>query len=543
MSARSLRRQRQGHILNLEKLIAEVRDASDISVESISFLETKLSRYETEINKLNEKIAVIIENEEEELRENSQTVDLFEKIADSFARLNALSCRLKTPASNSLPDPDSTSIMADSSGGLKAVRLPKLQLKKFSGNPLEWQEFIDMFNVSVHESDLPAIQKFVHLKSLLSNDAALCIANIELSANNYSIAYERLSARYGDEERQRHRLINRLVNLPAMDIKELTISIDYVDNLVSTVRALEKFGVNQEQYGTVILPVIESKLPVGWRLQWTREKEATGDRSFNSLLSFLEREIRIRQSAEVGMGESRRVGQLSKAPEVKSSAKSWRAVPTASALPAVTRNNRTCIFCQGNPLARVCEKKMSIADRWRLVRSSRACFKCGMVGHRKDKCFYRGICGVCKGDHISMLCERSESLSVQPKEVSLSEGVAKSSSVVSLSNSVSNVKKSVFLRTCAVKVNNLFLARVLCDTGCNRTFIKRDLVDKCGIKVSCRQSLSINSVGGISSDGIFDVVQFKLHGFNTDAVVEVEAFVVDNPIVFYQRFPIMLLGE
>ena len=151
MSARSLRRQRQGHILNLEKLIAEVRDASDISVESISFLETKLSRYETEINKLNEKIAVIIENEEEELRENSQTVDLFEKIADSFARLNALSCRLKTPASNSLPDPDSTSIMADSSGGLKAVRLPKLQLKKFSGNPLEWQEFIDMFNVSVHE--------------------------------------------------------------------------------------------------------------------------------------------------------------------------------------------------------------------------------------------------------------------------------------------------------------------------------------------------------------------------------------------------------
>ena len=41
----------------------------------------------------------------------------------------------------------------------------------------------------------------------------------------------------------------------------------------------------------------------------------------------------------------------------------------------------------------------------------------------------------------------------------------------------------------------------------------------------------------ISSDGIFDVVQFKLHGFNTDAVVEVEAFVVDNPIGLLPALP------
>jgi hypothetical protein len=107
-------------------------------------------------------------------------------------------------------------------------------------------------------------------------------------------------ARFGDNERQRSRLIRKLVELPVIDNKDIASTRDYVDDLIATVRAMEKFGVDKRNYGTVILPVIESKLPAGWQLQWNREKEISKEWSFDKLLSFLEREIRIRLSVEVG---------------------------------------------------------------------------------------------------------------------------------------------------------------------------------------------------------------------------------------------------
>jgi len=49
------------------------------------------------------------------------------------------------------------------------------------------------FHVAVHaNSQVPMVQKFAHLKSLLRGEAAKCIASIPTTAVNYDVAVDRL---------------------------------------------------------------------------------------------------------------------------------------------------------------------------------------------------------------------------------------------------------------------------------------------------------------------------------------------------------------
>ena len=48
------------------------------------------------------------------------------------------------------------------------VRLPKLQLPKFSGDVLKWPQFWDSFSVTVDSSDMSDVTKLTYLRSLLT---------------------------------------------------------------------------------------------------------------------------------------------------------------------------------------------------------------------------------------------------------------------------------------------------------------------------------------------------------------------------------------
>ena len=63
--------------------------------------------------------------------------------------------------------PDSFERDVQSSGG----QLPKLKLKSFDGNPLEWPEWSNMFVAIVHNPTIPNLEKMSHLKTLLTSKA------------------------------------------------------------------------------------------------------------------------------------------------------------------------------------------------------------------------------------------------------------------------------------------------------------------------------------------------------------------------------------
>ena len=69
------------------------------------------------------------------------------------------------------------------------IRLPKIEIKKFSGDPTLWRTFIDSFECAVHENkNLSDIEKMNYLINLLEGEAETTIKGLNLSNDNYKIA-------------------------------------------------------------------------------------------------------------------------------------------------------------------------------------------------------------------------------------------------------------------------------------------------------------------------------------------------------------------
>ena len=84
---------------------------------------------------------------------------------------------------------------------ISGYKRPKLNLKRFSGDPLAYQSFWDSFQSAVHnEESLDDIVKFNYLKGQLDGRAALAIEGLALTAANYREAVRLLEERFGDEQ-------------------------------------------------------------------------------------------------------------------------------------------------------------------------------------------------------------------------------------------------------------------------------------------------------------------------------------------------------
>ena len=70
------------------------------------------------------------------------------------------------------------------------MHLPKLQLPNFDGYILKWPEFWDIYELSVHmhRQDIPNVMKFSYSKGALRCSAALGIAGIYVTNENYDVA-------------------------------------------------------------------------------------------------------------------------------------------------------------------------------------------------------------------------------------------------------------------------------------------------------------------------------------------------------------------
>ena len=94
------------------------------------------------------------------------------------------------------------------------VRLPKLELKKFSGKIHEFQEFWDSFESAIHDNEsLFKVDKFKYLRSVLEEPAKSLIAGMSVTDAHYDAAIKLLKKRFGKTEVIQRAHINHLMNL------------------------------------------------------------------------------------------------------------------------------------------------------------------------------------------------------------------------------------------------------------------------------------------------------------------------------------------
>ena len=78
-----------------------------------------------------------------------------------------------------------------SSNNARSVKLPKIVIKQFDGDLVNWTSFLECFEATVDsKKDLSNVEKFTYLKGFMKEDALKVIGGLTLTNDNYTQALE-----------------------------------------------------------------------------------------------------------------------------------------------------------------------------------------------------------------------------------------------------------------------------------------------------------------------------------------------------------------
>ncbi len=150
-------------------------------------------------------------------------------------------------------------------------KLPKLTLPKFKGDVTKWNTFWDSYESAIHKNDaITKVDKFNYLSSLLEGTALRAIQGLNLTNANYDAAVEILQDRFGRPQQVIAAHMDEILKRQARTGEKLSSIIYVYDKISVHVRVLASLGVSSEQYGSLLISIIMSKLPSDIRLHIAR---------------------------------------------------------------------------------------------------------------------------------------------------------------------------------------------------------------------------------------------------------------------------------
>ena len=219
--------------------------------------------------------------------------------------------------------------------GIKA-KLPKIVLKKFQGDPIQYNPFWDAFSSAVDENQqLSDVDKFNYLKNLLEGPAAAAIKGLPLTADNYGAAKEILEKRFGQKQIVINAHMEGLVKLSPVSCNHNLKRLGQLYHQVeSHVGALQALGIDKDAYGTLLVPLLLEKIPMDLCLIISTK--------IDTLLQLFDNEIEARERCEV------MTRKIPKKPNYTQQPKGRKINPsTAAALLNQGTKSVSCTYCRG----------------------------------------------------------------------------------------------------------------------------------------------------------------------------------------------------
>ena len=384
-----------------------------------------------------------------------------------------------------------------------SFRLSKLDIPKFDGSILDFQSWWDQYEVAVHtNTGLSPVEKFVHLRSLLTSEASLSIDGFPLTAGNYDEAITLLTDRYGKKSKLISAHVSKLLSIDeitGVNPKNLRRQFDLME---SQVRSLSTLNVTSDMYGCILLPILLSKIPTVIRLAWNRTDQSKVDvPNVHEFLTFLKTEIVAREEAGASFistsGKKLSPPPRRKRPEHDGERGKGEVFSSASALNVLPKTKK-CLFCEGEHWSSQCYEsdKFSKQERWNRVKEARACYLCLNVGHVVKDCPVASkvkLCQKCPSRHNAVLCGRS----TDPTKGS--NNVNQSIAIVPTNTSTLSLGQVVVYQTVVVNVTGdggVCRARLLFDSGAGRSFIRTSLSRKLRCRRLGNETLDLGTFGG-----------------------------------------------
>ena len=210
------------------------------------------------------------------------------------------------------------------------------------------------------------------MKTYLDKSALQATEGFSLANENYTVAWQLLDERYGNEQLIITCHMSNLVKLDPViqaSVKEIRKLHDTIE---SNVRALISLGINHEHFGPLLVPIILEKLPNTIKLQISRK---LGKENWNieQFLSAINQQITARENFEYLKQNSF---------DSKEENKNF----TTSSLHAQARLKK-CVFCKcEDHYSDQCRIITDIDTRREILKKGNICFKCLKPGHIKRNC-------------------------------------------------------------------------------------------------------------------------------------------------------------
>ncbi|XP_071041967.1 uncharacterized protein [Parasteatoda tepidariorum] len=186
----------------------------------------------------------------------------------------------------------------------RKLKLPKIELVKFSSELKDWLSFWSQFKRIHEDNELENEDKFQYLIQCISKGtrAREIIDSFPPTSENYKKAIESLKSRFGRDELLIEFYVRQLLQLVVQNAKGAKNKINtssLYDKLESYLRALESIGLTSDKYAAMLFPLVESCIPEDVFRVWLRNPGAITDDSSNnvystklkSLLAFLKTEV------------------------------------------------------------------------------------------------------------------------------------------------------------------------------------------------------------------------------------------------------------
>ena len=386
---------RRGYLTHLKKLLQSVGEIlssteplNDDNVTTLRDLLEQLQRKQDLISELDGKILEATKEEDIEA-EVLQAEETYSTISTAKARITnrlaSIASAELTTTRSSTPPPPSVEHPSES-----ITRLPKLDLPHFTGNPLNWQPFWDCFKAAVDlNRSLTDVQKLSYLRAQLRGEASRVIAGFQLTNASYVDSVRLLQERFGQSYKQIDAHMQALIDLPG-PTNSLSSIREFYDATESHIRSLSALGKAEDSYGSLLVPIILSKLP-GKIKQNLARSHGKGEWTIHELRTSIRDELYI---LEIGSQQSDSHTPTQPTASFFSS---------TSKPPHQPRGKTQCPFCKGPHSALLCESIKDPKQRSDIVRQERLCFNC--LGHHKvSSCNSKHRCHHCKRKHHTTLC-------------------------------------------------------------------------------------------------------------------------------------------
>ena len=529
-----VRRAHRGVVTKLTREVDTILGEESATSEQISRLSVIYEQLENKLQMLqgiDQKILTLCSLEEVE-GEIEESEAVLAKLMEYKRRVSAV-VRVPTPS------PPTTAvttarITTPTAPGIAAptTRLPKLTIAKFRGEVTDWTSFWDSFKSAIHENrEISQVNKFNYLYSLLEGAALRTIKGLSLTEDNYDTAIELLQKRFGNTQQIVAAHVEELLKLPPCN-SDCASSLRFLyDKVIVHTRGLNSLGVEMRQYGSILIPVLMSKLPSEVRLRVAREQEEEVW-DINDLMKIIQREVEARESSEgthLHLMRSPASGRLPH-PNQPSNPNS-----SASALVAQHQSVR-CVYCAGNHFSASCSIVKDAKARKTILMRTGRCFNCLKSNHKSKDCDSRKTCRYCRRRHHQSICEHPVNANATPNVNPVTpnppaqdppaQNPQSQAVTTSSCNKIPN-NQTVLLQTAraiAISAHGTVPIRALLDNGSQLSYITTTLQSKLKLEPIRREKLHLNTFGSDTfATRTCDVVHLSLQGPGRSDTIEITA--------------------